>query len=452
MVRLAWTLVVILLTAITSALYAQSPVAVTAGQTPQRKAFIGLLGKPSEKGIVIDSVMPNSTVWKLKLKKGDIIQAINGSATPTLELYAAAAGPIRANDKVTVQYLRNGKTTTASTKAIVKPLETSAIADVIYDWVKFKNGYLRTLTRKPKGKENVPCILLIPGYGCGSIENYSKSYNGKLMDEWLKNGFAVVTIEKSGLGDSFGCEACTEADLQTDIESFDAGYRYMEQLSFVDQSNLFIWGHSMGGTIAPEVAKRHHPKGVMVFGSVFRPWSEFLLEMHRVQKPLLENLTYQQTEDFTRKIQKIYYEFFVLKKSPEELSKNPEYNALVVSELNYKPGSTNMWGRSWKFWQQLDTLDLAKSWQEVNCPVLILHGGTDYEQCSLVEPMLTQKTVNEKHPNSATWITIPDLDHFMMKSKDWPEAVKNFNDQQYAKGNFNVKIAEETIKWLQSKV
>ncbi|TGD58581.1 alpha/beta fold hydrolase [Flavobacterium humi] len=452
MVRLAWTLALILITAITTVLRAQSPVPVAGETFPERKAFIGFLGKPTEKGISIDSVLPNSTASKLKLKKGDVIQSINGNATSTLELYAAAASAIRANDKITAQYTRNGKTATATTKAVVKPLETSVVADIMYDWVRFRNGYLRTITRKPKGKENVPCILLIPGYGCGSIENYSKSYNGKLMDEWLKNGFAVVTIEKSGLGDSFGCEACAEADLLTDIESFDAGYSYMERLSFVDKANLFIWGHSMGGTIAPEVAKKHHPKGVMVFGSVFRPWSEFLLEMHRVQKPLLENLTYQQTEDFTRKIQKIYYEFFVLKKSPATLSENPEYNALVVSELNYKPGSTNMWGRSWKFWQQLDTLDLAKSWQEVNCPVLILHGGTDYEQCSLVEPMLTQKTINEKHPNTATWITIPDLDHFMMKSKDWPEAVKNFNEQQYAKGNFNEKIAQETVKWLQSKV
>ena len=31
----------------------------------------------------------------------------------------------------------------------------------------------------------------------------------------------------------------------------------------------------MGGVIAPEVAKRHNPKGVMVFGTTFRPWSEF---------------------------------------------------------------------------------------------------------------------------------------------------------------------------------
>ncbi len=244
--------------------------------------------------------------------------------------YNALASLIRSGDKVNLRYQRDGASNFRTITAVMRPYESSALADIQYDWVKFKAGYLRAITRKPKGKSNVPCILLIPGYGCGSIENYSNSYNGKLMNEWLKNGYAVVTIEKSGLGDSDGCAPCAEVDLATDIESFDAGYRYMEQLPFVDKSNLFIWGHSMGGTIAPEVAKRHTPRGVMVFACVFRPWSEFLLEMHRVQKPLMENLSYQQTETFVRLIQKVYYELFVLKKirpnSRPSLNTKPSWN------------------------------------------------------------------------------------------------------------------------------
>jgi hypothetical protein len=39
----------------------------------------------------------------------------------------------------------------------------------------------------------------------------------------------------------------------------------------------------------------------------------------------------------------------------------------------------------------------------------------------------------------------------MMNSKNWPEAAKHFKDQEYAKGNFNYTIAEETIKWLKIK-
>lgn len=415
---------------------------------PQRKAIMGLLGKENPAGILVDSILPNSTLASAGLKKGDVLTEINGKTIKKIADYNTAASTIRSGDKVNIRYQREGSNNSRSLTAVMRPYETSTIADIQYDWVKFKGGYLRAITRKPKNKSNVPCILLIPGYGCGSIENYSNSYNGKLMNEWLKNGYAVVCIEKSGLGDSDDCAPCTEVDLATDIESFDAGYRYMEQLPFVDKSQLYIWGHSMGGTIAPEVAKRHTPRGVMVFACVFRPWSEFLLEMHRVQKPLMENFSLQQTETFVRLIQKVYYEMFVLKKSPAQLHTNPEYKAIVESELNYQAGSNNMWGRHWRFWQQLDSVNLAESWRRTNCPVLIIHGGADYEQCSMVEPLMIQKTVNEAHPNTATWVTIPDLDHFMMKSKDWPEAYQNFKTQQYAKGNFNSKIAEETVNWL----
>jgi len=420
-------------------------------QTPPRKAMMGLLAKPVSNGIIADSIISNGTFAALNIQKGDIITEINNNKTASMEAYGKIASGLRTGDKVEVRFTRNQKEMTAKGNAVMKPYERSDIADVQYDWVKFRKGFLRSITRKPKGQNNLPCILLIPGYGCGSIENYASSYNGKLINEWLKAGYAVVTIEKSGLGDSYNCEPCSEVDLATDIESFDAGYTFMEQLPFVDKNNLFIWGHSMGGVIAPEVAKRHHPKGVMVFGTTFRPWSEFLLEMHRVQKPLLEGLSYQETETFTRKIQKIYYEFFVLRKTREQLLQNPEYRELVISELGYKEGSNDMWGRHWAFWPQIDSLNLAQSWQSLTCPVLILHGASDYESCSIAEPQLIKAAVNAVHPGNATMVVVPQLDHFMMKSANYEDARDHFKQQQYNKGNFNYSIAEETISWLKKQ-
>lgn len=420
-------------------------------QTPPRKAIMGLLPKKSGDGVIADSIIPNSTFAALKMQKGDLLKSVNGMQVSSAESYSKAIASIRSGDKVMAVYIHDGKEISSSTSAVMRPYEQSTDADVQYDWVKFRDGYLRAITRKPKNKTGLPAILLIPGYGCGSIENYMGSYNGRIITEWLKAGYAVVTIEKSGLGDSYHCKPCSEVDLATDIESFDAGYRYMEDLPFVDTGRLFIWGHSMGGIIAPEIAKRHHPKGVMVFGTTFRPWNEFLLEMHRIQKPLLEHLNYQQTEDFMRKISKIYYNFFVLKKTREELYQVPEFRELVVSELGYKEGSNDMWGRHWSFWPQIDSLNLAQSWQSLSCPVLILHGEADYESCSIVEPMLIKEAVNEVHPGNATMVVVPDLDHFMMKSANWKEARDHFNTQQYNKGNFNEQIARETIKWLQAR-
>lgn len=420
-------------------------------QFPPRKAIMGARVSETARGLQVDSVVANTSMSQTGMSKGDLITSINDQPIKSIQQYAAATSSIRTGENIKVSYLHNGKEITENAKAIEKPFQKSVTADIVYDWLKFRNGYLRVITYKPKEKSAVPAILLIPGYGCGSVENYSSSYNGNLINEWVKNGYAVVTVEKSGMGDSYHCEPCGEVDLATDIESFDAAYSYMEHLSFVDPSKLFIWGHSMGGTIAPEVAKKHSPKGVMVFACVFRPWSEFLLEMHRVQKPLMEGLTYQQTEDFVRQIQKVYYEFFVLKKSPAQLHDNPQYRAIVESELGYKEGSNDMWGRHWRFWQQLDSVNLADSWKKVNCPVLIIHGNADYEQCSKVEPLMIKETVNEAHPGFATQVTIDNLDHFMMNSKDWKEAYQHFKNQEYAKGNFNYRISDETVKWLNAQ-
>jgi pimeloyl-ACP methyl ester carboxylesterase len=417
-------------------------------QSIQRKTLMGIRLSETEKGLRVDSVLPNSTGEFLKIKKHDLLLSFNNTELKTIEAYNRLASQIRKDDDISIKFIRGSKQLSLAGQALARPLETSEYADVFYDLVKFRQGYLRAITRKPKGKEHLPCILLIPGYGCGSIENYNGSYNGRLINEWLKNGYAVVTIEKSGLGDSYNCVPCAEVDLATDIDSYNAGYVYMKQLAFADTNNLFIWGHSLGGIVAPEVAKRHHPKGVLVFGTVFRPWSEFLLEMHRIQKPLLEGMSYENTETFTRLIQKVYYEFFVLKRSREQLYENPEYKNIVTTELEYKPGTNTMWGRHWRFWQQIDSLNLAKTWNGLHCKVLVLNGATDYEQCAPIEPILIEKTVNKAHPGNATRIQIEELDHFMMKSKTFEEAAANFKLQEYTKGNFNQAIADESIRWL----
>lgn len=413
-----------------------------------RKAQIGLKLIETKEGLQVDSVLPAATFTNAALQKGDIIISFNGKSVCKLSAYNVLAAAVRSGEEVNLVYLHNGKELKEKQVAKARPFYQSDIADVKYDWVKFRQGGLRTITYIPKRIGMFPAILLIPGYGCGSIENYPSGYNGKLIDEWVKNGYVVVTVEKSGMGDSYNCEPCTQVDLVTDIESFDAGYRYMEQLPMVDKQQLIIWGHSMGGTIAPEIAVRHHPKAVMVFACVFRPWNEFLLEMHRVQKPLMEGLTYSETEEFVRGIQPIYNDFFNHKMSPAQLYEVPAYKKLVESELGYKAGSDDMWGRHWRFWQQLDSLNLAEVWAKVDCPVLVLHGTADYEQCSMVEPMLIRQTVNESHPGNATQVIIEGIDHFMMNSKDWKEAYLHFKNQEYNKGNFNHKMADETINWL----
>ncbi len=420
------------------------------GRELPRKAFMGIMVSERNTLLAIDSVLPGSTAEKLGLKKADNLMSINKIPISNLQTYQLVAGELNGGDDIEVNWLRNGKQYTAHATALSKPLFTAPWCDVLYQSLPAIGCTVRTIIYKPKNKTKAPGVFFIPGYNCGSIEGFATNFNGKMIEGWVKSGFVVYTVEKSGLGDSKGCKPCIAVDLQSDIDVFATAYRDFAQQPFTDRNNLFIWGHSMGGIIAPLIAQPGTTKGIIVFGTVFRPWSEFLLEMHRVQKPLLDSLNFIETETFSRLIQKVYYEFFVLKKTPGELYANPEYKKIVETELEYKPGKEDMWGRHWRFWQQLDSINLAKAWQDIDSKVMVFHGGADFIQCSAVEPYLIAEAVNRSHPGNATLETIPQLDHLLMHSKDFSDAAKNMAEKAYIKGNFDDRLLKKSIRWMKT--
>ncbi len=327
----------------------------------------------------------------------------------------------------------------------------SAEMDIQYGWVPFREGQLRSISYSPKNPaQPVPYVLLIPGDNCSSIAQYNYSYNGLFIRQLVQAGIGVFTVEKSGVGESHGCVPCLEVDLQTDIESFEAGYWQMRAQSHADTAKLYLFGHSMGGVIAPVIASKVNVAGVMVFATVFRPWSEFLLEMHRIQMPIL-GVSYEETEGYVRNMQKVYYEFFVNKKSPAEIAQVPGFEKTVISELDYKPGNATMWGRHWRFWQQLDSLNLTQHWGKVNCPVLSVFGGADYIACSPLEHKLLTAVVNDAHPGNATHVTIVDIDHLMVRNPDRKTSAKYIKDRTYARDNYHTGLANTIIQWLSER-
>ncbi|MEZ5047663.1 MAG: alpha/beta hydrolase [Chitinophagaceae bacterium] len=422
-------------------------------QTLLRKQWTGMRIQTKDTILIVDSVVTHSTAFNAGVKQGDILISVNNHKFLNEQAFYAYMNTLREKESILFTVKRKNKTKLLNGTTVAKPLIKVDWADVRYDWVVSNTCTLRSISYLPKNnKKSHPAIFYIPGYNCGSIESFSNSYMTPLIKKWLDEGIAVYTVEKSGIGDAFSCEACIDVDLQSDIDLYQSAYDTFSKESWVDQKNIFIWGHSMGGIIAPLLNQKTAAKGIMVFGTVYRPWSEFLLEMHRIQKPLLDSLSFEETEKFIKTIQKIYYEYFRLKKSPKELAANPEYKKIVETELEYKEGNNYMWGRHWRFWQQLDSIDLAKAWQQCNSYVLVLHGESDYIQCSALEPILIKNAVDYLHPNKTTLKTIASLDHLMMKSKDYEEAIKNLVERAFLYGNFNHQLSLETTDWVKELI
>src|SRR5690606_3978273 len=125
---------------------------------------------------------------------------------------------------------------------------------------------------------------------------------------------------------------------------------------------------------------------------------------------------------------------------------------LVLREFGYAKGNEDLWGRHYRYWQQIDSYDMAAAWSDVKCPVLSIFGGADFIACSELEHELITRTVNSVRPGNCTHITIPDIDHLLRRNEDWQEAYNTFKDRSTWPGKFHFGFTEVVNKWMKEQV
>lgn len=96
---------------------------VTPPAPPTNKAFLGVISEENEKGAKINIVSEGSPAEKAGLKKDDIISKVNDKIIDGPKSLYEAIGSFKADDKVTITFIREGKEqTTRSTLAKNKAL------------------------------------------------------------------------------------------------------------------------------------------------------------------------------------------------------------------------------------------------------------------------------------------------------------------------------------------
>ena len=250
--------------------------------------------------------------------------------------------------------MRAGKEQVLEAKAVGRPLETSEISEVIYDEIPFQVGTLRSIINKPNKGGKLPAILFIPGYPCASYDNMNPIHPyRKLIDAFIEKGYVVMRVEKPGVGDGEFPIPCDQIDIATENAAFEAGYQALKKYSFVDTENIFIFGHSLGGLTAPIVASKVNPKGVIVYGTAYEPWWEYLMRMLRMQNPLF-GVDFVENEKDMRLYHHLLYRQYVLKQSPKELAaENEDFGRLLRRDFHVG------WRRD-DLWSPLLFLDLCE--------------------------------------------------------------------------------------------
>ncbi|HAD34060.1 MAG TPA: hypothetical protein DCF44_06115, partial [Chitinophagaceae bacterium] len=212
------------------------------------------------------------------------------------------------------------KKLTLKANVVARPYETDDNATVIYDEAIYKGGQLRVIINKPFKENKMPAMLFIPGYTCSSIDELTNDHPYKrIVDAYVDAGYVTLRIEKSGLGDSKNTPPCESCDLLDEIENFEVGLKKLKSLPYVDTNQIIIFGHSMGGIIAPALSAKQNVAGVVVYGTTAKSWFEYQLEMYRVQNALA-GMNPIEVEQSVIEQYDLNYRYFVKKERLEDIA------------------------------------------------------------------------------------------------------------------------------------
>jgi pimeloyl-ACP methyl ester carboxylesterase len=322
-------------------------------------------------------------------------------------------------------------------------LEKSEAYDVIYGAVPSRGGRLRTIVTRPKGEGKRPALFLIQGIGLASVDNPVgplSSYK-TIIDDFTRHGFITLRVDKPGCGDSEGGPS-RDVDFDTDLDGYRQALKMLRARADVDADRVFIFGHSMGGVMAPLLATDAPVRGIIVYGTIARTWTEYWLENIRRQMELADT----DPADIDRNVRAeaaITTYLYAEKKSPKEIIERypnlRERLEQTITEDRY------FFDRSLTFFRQLADKNLGAAWESFGGRALAIWGKADFVS-NEDDHALIARIVNRDHPGHGTFVSMDGIDHGFNRAGS-PRA--SFERGQASEpGEFNPAILDICRTWV----
>lgn len=430
-------------------------------QVLHRRAFLGaqlsLLAEnqnsnSNNEGLHIDSVISSGTLSSMNVTNGTILQTINENRIKSLSDLSIAMSNIKEGDDISVSILENGIVKRYDGIAKGRPTETNKHAEVIYGQVTYNNNSLRSILYMPFGIEKPPVVFFLQGYPCQSIEMPDNIPAKQLINAWLQEGFAVYLVEKPGLGDSECKKHCQNIDFNEELRAFTEAYKDLLSNELLDQQQVFMFGYSMGGIIAPLLAQHKSPTGIMVYGIVGMNWYNYMIKIF-TEQPKIFGTSQQEIE-----AENFYYLPFIKdllkhKKNNIELLQSKLYGEKLkedrIAEQLFN-GQYIM--RNYKYWQTLADIDIPKTWSKIQTPVYVLHGEYDIQA---INPEYGKMIVTNVRQNGghAQFDLLSKTEHSFLKYDSMDELLDSMNNGNHANSfltHFNTEIVDKSVSWMRS--
>ena len=414
-----------------------------------RRATFGavLLSRADKQpGVQLGDLIPGGPAEKAGFAKGDVLTLFDGAIVETpmqivtmLKQYGAYGAEL----VVPVDVTRGGAKIEKEVRLTPLPQESAPDFDILYGTFAAKESRLRSIVTRPRVTGRQPAVLFLQGFSCTSYDlPYGDSAHVKeFLYGLTRAGYVTMRAEKFGVGDSDG-PACTDIDYQTEVTGFEQALRTLKKLDFVDPNRIFLFGHSMGGTIGPIIANRAGGvRGIIVYGTTARTWIEYDLENMRRQEALDATDPLEIDKDM-RLDERFSFEAYVNHHDAKALlAIDPKFADLISPD-------NKRFGRNNTFLQGLNDADLAKEWEQYTGDALALWGKSDFITSALDHEALVD-AVNHAHPGHATFLELDGIDHLLDKASSQQDSFEQIKSGKF--GDFNSVLAETVKAWLDQR-
>jgi pimeloyl-ACP methyl ester carboxylesterase len=394
-------------------------------------------------GAQIDAVFPDSTAEAAGFKAGDVLLTLDGAKIAGAGDAVQKIAVRKAGAPATIEFRRGDTLGKKSVTLKGRPFEKSDAYEVVYDSVPSRAGRLRTILTKPKREGKHPGFFFIQGIGLGSIDNPVGPRGSQkiIVDDFARRGFLTLRVDKPGCGDSEGGPA-RDVDFDTELDGYRQALKMLRARSDVDAHRIFVFGHSMGGVMAPLLAAESPVRGIIVYGTIARTWTEYMLENTRRQRELAVSDPSAIDRDL-RTDAALWTHLFLEKMAPKDIvTRYPhlrERLQQIITEENY------FVDRSLLFFRQLADKNLGAAWEAFGGSALAIWGKSDFVS-NEDDHALIARIVNRDHPGRGTFLAVEGIDHGFDRAATRGESFKRAQSRE--PGEFNPAILEVCRAWV----
>lgn len=395
-------------------------------------------------GLVASSTIPGLTGEKAGLKAGDIIVTINGKPARAQGL-SAYVRDLQVGKPVSFGVVRDDKPTELKADLVEKARDPgNSNYKVEYSHIVSHGKKMRTIITMPTKRGKHPALFFIQGFSPVSYDftlATSKgdvaTIDGPILHDFANQNFVTMRIEKPGVGDSEG-GPFNDMDYMTELDIYKQALKQLKAWPSVDASNIFIFGHSMGGAFGPMVAAEDKVRGICVYGTAARTWFEYLLDTLRYQG-LVAGDTFENTDESVRQSAKVVSLAFLFDNTAEQIKKaHPELTPYV--DGLFPNGRFNE--KALIFWRQLNQINFPSYWVKTDAHVLAVRGASDFVTYN-ADHKLIADVINKVTPGKGSWLELPDSDHLFHNFKTEQDSMRNFQ-----RGQFNNSFSKVMMDWI----